>query len=59
MRTLIVGGGIAAQARSEAVREHDRDAELTLVCAAPFASRLHCDSSFCKMRRALKYARSL
>jgi nitrite reductase (NADH) large subunit len=35
MRTLIVGGGIAAQAVLEAVREQDSQAELTLVCAEP------------------------
>jgi nitrite reductase (NADH) large subunit len=35
MRTLIVGGGIAAQAVIEAVRERDAEAELTLICAEP------------------------
>ena len=35
MRTLIVGGGIAAQAVIEAVREQDSQAELTLICAEP------------------------
>jgi nitrite reductase (NADH) large subunit len=35
MRTLVIGGGIAGQAVLEAVREHDADHELTLVCAEP------------------------
>jgi len=35
MRVLVVGGGIAGQAVLEAVREHDREIELTLACAEP------------------------
>ena len=35
MRTLVVGGGIAGQAVLEAIREQDRDHELTLVSAEP------------------------
>lgn len=34
---LIVGGGIAGQAVAEAVREHDRDVPITMVCAEEHA----------------------